>query len=1205
MMDCSSLHPNSYVLLIATNVVFVKQIIIKKKMIYNIKKITNILVCLLFLLKGYGQININMPSSPIAPNVSSILKSNDFPVSYHTGVPDISIPIYTIALNDINFPIKINYNASGIRVNEESGTVGLGWEISCYGIISRTIIEANDFNNQVPAFGDRKYFSSNIPDFLIPDGYIQYPVFHMFDYYSTAPNMPLFNDLLGYFNILPDAPNTVAELAPDIYSYNFNGFSGKFALTHRGEVYKKSIDQIQIKYDDGNISLKDPSKWTAITPDGTSYTFAQKQLTEQRTSTIANDETSSWYLTEIKTMNGNIISFNYDVRNEFKYSISGLEVHNRTSSMVEQPEASPFTPVLHQTVTLKNITFPGGTVEFSYNYDRQDLASDPRLTCVVVKNENEIIKKVELLHDYFNANATNQSEMISLTHIKNVLGVPSANVPSYFCNISEDWNRKRLKLLNINFYGGTGTSKEAYSFTYNEKSLPTKLSTARDHWGYHNGKKNNGLVPKQVILNNLLGIETFESTHGEANRDVDVEYNQSFILNSMKMPTGGIINYEYEPNSQRLFDNDGDGNIGKYLNTKIGLEFTGSRSENTGALFTNDFRYDFTIPSGYGVLNVPLKIELELLNKRTPSMLGGEFGIYIRKKSDQSVIYKILENMRLSSFYNGDNMDSVKFTLKSNTNINFISSEKYELQIIGYSDLSKSSIFNSIKIDASTYKKATPVATRVDMTTGGLRIKKISVLDGDRVIREKKYEYSSSKLITNYPRYRYFRSNKVSIGERTPLYEFYETSDGIRNKSYPVGYGSVTVYDVDYVSGNNGKSVYKYITKSDEQLDYSSRSLTKSEYESKKWGTVGREFDHTPEGLGAYSYIAFAENGLLSGESYYKYNKGNNDYVLVKSIDYDYDIVNHGILWGIKRVRAVTQDDGWEHYNVQELINVVFAGRRVTSALPTAFIYPAINQQKINLINKTERLYDSQSLQPISQNTSYIYNIINNQIQEERILGNNDSLIIKKYTYPIDKQDIMSKKMVEYNRVNDIVEIVKNTHGKIKQIQNIYSDFLNIPRVSRIMENTGINNSLEERISYNNYDKLGNYSYISKDDATKIVYIWSYSGQYLIAEIKNATYSDIVSILGQTLIDRVTSTAVPSESDLLAIDALRNNTMLKEALITTYTYKPLVGILTVTNPSGIRTYYEYDSFGRLKRTYFKEGTIERTIQIYEYHYQKQ
>jgi YD repeat-containing protein len=55
----------------------------------------------------------------------------------------------------------------------------------------------------------------------------------------------------------------------------------------------------------------------------------------------------------------------------------------------------------------------------------------------------------------------------------------------------------------------------------------------------------------------------------------------------------------------------------------------------------------------------------------------------------------------------------------------------------------------------------------------------------------------------------------------------------------------------------------------------------------------------------------------------------------------------------------------------------------------------------------------------------------------------------------------------------------------------------------------------------------------------------------------------------------------------------------EDALMSTYTYQPLVGITSETDPSGKAIFYEYDPLGRLKVIKDQEGNIIKTV---EYHY---
>ena len=82
-----------------------------------------------------------IPPSPLAQN---FMRYGEIPVDYSTGVPDISIPIYTLEGRKLKIPISISYHASGIKVEDIPSEVGLGWVLNCGGIITRTVNELQD-----------------------------------------------------------------------------------------------------------------------------------------------------------------------------------------------------------------------------------------------------------------------------------------------------------------------------------------------------------------------------------------------------------------------------------------------------------------------------------------------------------------------------------------------------------------------------------------------------------------------------------------------------------------------------------------------------------------------------------------------------------------------------------------------------------------------------------------------------------------------------------------------------------------------------------------------------------------------------------------------------------------------------------------------------------------------------------------------------
>jgi YD repeat-containing protein len=137
-------------------------------------------------------------------------------------------------------------------------------------------------------------------------------------------------------------------------------------------------------------------------------------------------------------------------------------------------------------------------------------------------------------------------------------------------------------------------------------------------------------------------------------------------------------------------------------------------------------------------------------------------------------------------------------------------------------------------------------------------------------------------------------------------------------------------------------------------------------------------------------------------------------------------------------------------------------------------------------------------------------------------------------------------------------------------------------------------------VYFDQYDEKYNLSEQHMESASRTCYIWSYNRLYPIAEIKNADYATIESILGGSV--AVSSFAASNPTDVVVntlINTLRNSALLKDAQITSYTYKPLVGMTSSTDAKGMTTYYEYDAFQRLKAVKDQNGNILKQT---DYHY---
>lgn len=127
------------------------------------------------------------------------------------------------------------------------------------------------------------------------------------------------------------------------------------------------------------------------------------------------------------------------------------------------------------------------------------------------------------------------------------------------------------------------------------------------------------------------------------------------------------------------------------------------------------------------------------------------------------------------------------------------------------------------------------------------------------------------------------------------------------------------------------------------------------------------------------------------------------------------------------------------------------------------------------------------------------------------------------------------------------------------------------------------------KVVYRKYDTMGRPVEIEDVAGVVTSFLWGYNGLYPVAKVVGATYATINEKLGRSS-DAPLTGALTADQEV----ALRS---IPDTYVDTYGYKAQVGLIRHTDPSGKTYTFEYDSYGRLKRTNDPMGQIQQ----YDYH----
>lgn len=443
-----------------------------------------------------------------APETEMVKRFGNYKVNLFNGLPNISIPLYEINTGKISVPIALSYHAAGVRVRDEATWVGLGWNLSAGGSISRMVKGRPD---EFAGYLNQTY---QIRDMNTLD--------------------PLHNtDDLNY---LQNVTRGVIDCDPDIYTFNLPTISNKFYYKNAkidSPIYIpfaplkliSTINNNRLLFnvkDEKGIEYVLNTDFESSYPGSAGYSSVSswqlsKMISNDKTDTISFTYNSNDY----QSPGGDyydMVTITDKIINDVSGACGAASNNNSSSSPVYTSGGGQSTNIGSNVP--KEIFFPEGKVVFELSSSARTDLGNKNLNAVKVYRRDPVngtyflIKLVKFYYGYF------------------------VNGASY-----------RMRLDSIQILDKQSITPQTYSFSYNQSiAMPALSHRGRDYWGFYNGQSSTqNLIPNQVVL---LGDGPASATIGGPvnGREPDPNYNQVGVLQKVNFPTGGYSEFIYETN---------------------------------------------------------------------------------------------------------------------------------------------------------------------------------------------------------------------------------------------------------------------------------------------------------------------------------------------------------------------------------------------------------------------------------------------------------------------------------------------------------------------------------------------------------------------------------------------------------------------------------------------------------------------------------
>jgi hypothetical protein len=934
----------------------------------------------------------------------------------------------------------------------------------------------------------------------------------------------------------------------DWFSFNANGISGTFYFDKDLVPHIMGNEHLLISYE---ISGNNIMSFIITDEKGFKYvfggnsSFTETNINFEECSSQVTPYISSWFLKEIISPKNNVVSFIY-IANSLNYKTSFSEnltlVQGCTGSANSAP--GPFMPSgtvcrsgnNMDSKVLSTISFKNGIVTFDYNAGRED-GGGKSLESVKITENNVLLKQVNLNYDMITTRSTPISSALS----------------------AEIGLGYRLFLKGIVFNGNLQSANlEKYSFEYyqNDK-LPPRLSFSKDKFGFNNGSSNE--KPFSSSLLNSAVADYISPNSATANLEVNPDMVYYGMLKKITYPTGGYTMVSYEANTDIQTV---EVPISKSVNI---IKYCDSN--------TTPVTGTFEFVSDGSVLNFDAFAGVQG---------GGSCSLGLASIKYNVRVYK--DNVLIFDHYPlyGNHLKTdigiaclSQPTSTSTVPICTVAGSTYKVLV----SIDKGGVYSNINIQ---YNKE---SVQKIIYGGGARVKEIEDFTDGKGFNKRNFYYN--KLVD------YASKNTTMQHYYEPL--FYSITQEVLNCP-----GNPCIQTpIGKISINSNSSNASYLTR--QAINYS--AITEI-YEKNgiKNGAVEKIFALSPDtpgqmfygnniyGAPASNYGDFFKDLIEEERVYDSFNNCKSEKI------FGYTLLSSNYVRSFIARRNYVVADEFDYIGPACYKPVLFSNYSMWTYQNFYGLVKPVTITETTYLG-TERV-ENKTINTYGNQPYYLLN--------SSLTTNSKGESIKtEYKYPSDligtEQTPYMQQLTDANRIVEPV-ITKTFNGTVKLSEKHTkygnsADTGNLLLPTEIYTRKGSTNIsisvIEDRkIQFTKYDTNGNIMEYRLENDIPVSLIWGYSKTQPIAKIENATYSQVSSSV--TALQTASDNGTLTESSFSSL-----RTGLSSALITSYTYKPLIGLSTVTDPKGLSTYYEYDSFNRLQ--YIKDKDLN-VLQKYCYNY---